>query len=48
MTNAEIVSKLVFEIRWRFYDVAAEDIEKKLVSEGWSIGAIREAIKRLA
>ena len=44
MSNQKVTSDLVDIIWTRFRGFSNSDIEKVLVSEGWTIGAVREAI----
>lgn len=44
MTKSKVVSQLVLEIRRRFHGVSQMEIERRLMIEGWCIGAIREAL----
>ena len=43
MSKQEIVSRLVVLIWQRFRGVPIEEVERALVTEGWAIGAVREA-----
>ena len=43
MNKQEVVSRLVAQIWQRFRGVPLEEVERKLVKEGWAIGAVREA-----
>jgi hypothetical protein len=44
MNKSKVVSHLIHEIQRRFHGACVKEIEKKLMSEGWSAGAIREAL----
>ena len=43
MNKQEVVSRLVTLIWQRFRGVPIEEVERALVTEGWAIGAVREA-----
>ncbi|MEL7203633.1 MAG: hypothetical protein AAGL19_05645 [Pseudomonadota bacterium] len=44
MNKAKVVFHLVSVIHQRFRGASPEKIEEELLSEGWAIGAIREAL----
>ncbi|MEL7117576.1 MAG: hypothetical protein AAGP08_18660 [Pseudomonadota bacterium] len=44
MNKAKVVAHLNYEIRLRFHGCTNREIERDLMNEGWSIGAIREAL----
>lgn len=44
MNKAKVVLHLVTVIHQRFRGLSQKQIEQELLSEGWAIGAIREAL----
>ena len=44
MNKSKVVAHLSYEIWLRFQGGTNSEIERDLLSEGWSIGAIREAL----
>lgn len=44
MNKSKVVAHLNYEIKLRFHGRTNRDIERDLMNEGWSIGAIREAL----
>ncbi|MEM7719606.1 MAG: hypothetical protein AAF222_10425 [Pseudomonadota bacterium] len=45
MNKSEVVFHLVAVISQRFPGFAPDEVERKLMQEGWPLGAIREALK---
>ncbi len=48
MNKSKVVAHLNCEIKLRFHGRTKNEIERDLMNEGWSIGAIREALSGAA
>ena len=44
MNKSKVVNQLSFVISHLYLGISEQEIEQKLMNDGWSIGAIREAL----